>query len=107
MYYARTKGQNFGDADNKIDATVSGSWERFSIVEDDDRIVDFQAVLWNGTSGSFLTLRDAYSFVIYYAINVSPMLMPDVLPSFMTVRLPIQYLTNESSSSIHIFGKYV
>lgn len=107
IYYARRRYQNFGDNDNKVDNASSGSWTLFGLVEDTDHVIDFQGVLWDGTSGDFLTLRDKYGDIIYYTINASPMLEPDVLASFITVRLPIYYLTNEASSSIRIFGRYV
>jgi len=106
-YFARKMYQNFADDDNKVTATVSGSWTRFGLVEDTDHIVDFQAVLWSGTGGDFLTLRDKYGNVIYYTTNASPMLEPDILTHPITIRLPIEYLTNEPSSSICIFGKFM
>jgi len=106
IYYARRRFQNFGDNENKVDAAVSGSWTTFGLVEDTDHIVDFQGVLWDGTGGDFLTLRDKYGNVIYYTINASPMLEPDILTHPITIRLPIYYLTNASSSSIYIWGCY-
>lgn len=105
-YYAHRRGENFGNQFNKVDNTVSGSWTIFGLIEDADHIIHFEAVLWNGTSGSFLFLRDKYGDVIYFTINAAPMLKPDVLPSFITTRLPIFYLTNESGSSIRVFGEY-
>lgn len=107
IYYARRRYQNFGDDENAVDATISGSWTRFGLAEDADHIIDFQAVLWSGTGGDFLTLRDKYGDVIYYNVNATPMLEPDILTHPITVRLPIEYLTNEASSSIRIFGRYV
>jgi len=107
VYYARRRFENFGDDENKVDATVSGSWTLFGLAEDTDHVIRFQGILWDGTGGDFLTLRDKYGNVIYYTTNASPMLKPDVLSSFITVRLPIYYLTNELSSSIRIFGEYV
>jgi len=107
-YYARRRYQNFGDDENKVDNTVSGSWTQFGLVEDTDHVIDFQAVLWDGTGGEFLTLRDKYGTIIYYTINTSPMLEPDILIHPITVRLPIEYLTNSASGSdIRIFGRYV
>jgi len=107
IYYARRRYQNFGDDDNKVDATVSGSWTRFGLVEDADHVIHFQGVLWNGSGGSFLTLRDKYGNVIYYHVSTVQMTSPDILTHPITIRLPLEYLTNEASSSIRVFGEYV
>ena len=108
IYYARRKGENYGSDSNKVDNAISGSWTQFGLEEDDDRIIDFQAVYWDcETNGAFLRLRDAYDDVIYYRVSTAiPMAEPEILTSFITVRLPIYYLTNEASSSIRIWGKY-
>lgn len=107
IYYARRKGENFGNNENKVDVSISGSWTQFGLVEDTDRIIDFQAVYWDGSSGNFLALRDAYDNVIYYNVSAAAMVEPEILVSPITIRLPIKYLTNEASSSIRIWGKYV
>ena len=107
IYYARRCGQNYGDENNKVDNAVSGSWTQFGLIEDAGRIIDFQAVYWDGSSGSFLTLRDAYDNVIYYDVVATTMVEPEILVSPITIRLPIEYLTNEASSSIRIWGKFI
>lgn len=107
IYYARRKGENYGDDNNKVDVSVSGSWMQFGLEEDNDRVIDFQAVYWDGSDGNFLTLRDKYGDVIYYNVSAAAMVEPEILISPITVRLPIEYLTNEASSSIRIWGKYV
>lgn len=106
IYYARRKNENYGSDDNKVDDTVSGSWTQFGLTEDADRIIDLQAVYWDGSSGNFLTLRDAYGDVIYYDVAAVAMVEPEILVSPITIRLPIEYLTNEASSSIRIWGKF-
>jgi hypothetical protein len=107
IYYARRRYQNFADNENAVDNASSGSWTLFGLVEDTDHIVDFQGVYFNGTGGDFLTLRDKYGNIIYYTVNATPMLEPDILVSPITIRLPIEYLTNASGSSIRVFGKYM
>lgn len=105
-YYARRKGENYGSDNNKVDDSISGSWTQFGLIEDADLIINFQAVYWDGSSGNFLMLRDAYDDVIYYNVSATAMLEPEILISPITIRLPITYLTNEASSSIRIWGKY-
>ena len=106
IYYARRCRENYGNDNNKVDNAESGSWTQFGLIEDADRIIDFQAVYWDGSSGNFLTLRDAYDNVIYYNVSAAAMTEPEILVSPITIRLPITYLTNEASSSIRIWGKF-
>ena len=106
VYYARRKGENYGSDNNKVDNVVSGSWTQFGLIEDAGLIIDFQAIYWDGSSGNFLTLRDAYDNVIYYNVSAAQMVEPEILISPITIRLPIKYLTNEASSSIRIWGKF-
>ena len=107
IYYARRKGENYGSNNNRVNVSISGSWTQFGLEEDNDRVIDFQAVLWDGSSGNFLTLRDKYGDVIYYNVSAIAMVEPEILISPITIRLPIEYLTNEVSSSMRIWGKYV
>lgn len=107
IYYARRRGENYGSDNNKVDNTISGSWTQFGLEEDANRIIDFQAVYWDcETVGGFLRLRDAYDDEIFYYIADGSTPAIELLDSSMTIRLPIEYLTNVSSCSIRIWGKY-
>ena len=106
VYISRITGENFGDLNNKVDNCVSLKWTRFSYDGDDGRTIDFQAVYWNCPSGS-LQIRDAYGDVIYNNNTLTLMIQPDVLNSFITVRLPLEYYASVSGSSIRVFGKFV
>lgn len=104
---AHRKDENFGNPDNKVDVSVPNSWTRFSCIEDDDRIVEVQAVYWNCSSGT-LQIRDAYGDVIYNDSRISgAMAEPEIFPTYITVRLPLEYYTGYSSGSIRIWGKFV
>jgi len=105
-YIARRCRENFGDLNNRVDNCVSGSWTQFSCVNDDDRIIRFQAVYWNCASGS-LQIRDAYGNVIYSTDTTTQMTEPEVLNSFITVRLPLEYYASATGSSIRIWGEFV
>lgn len=106
VYISRITGENFGDLHNKVDGCVSGAWTRFSYDGDDGRVIRFQAVYSNISSGS-LQIRDAYGDVIYNNDILTLMAEPDVLASFLTVRLPLEYYSSVSGSSIRIWGEFV
>lgn len=106
VYKARRYRENFGDNINKVDNCVANVWTRFSHIDDDDRIISFQAVYFNCPSGS-LQIRDAYSDVIYNTTITTAMTMPDILNYPLTMRLPLEYFASVSGSSIRIFGEYV
>jgi hypothetical protein len=104
-YISRITGENFGDGYNKIDNCAFGAWTRFSWAGDDGRVIRFQAVYWNCPSGS-LQIRDAYNDIVYSTITLNSMSEPDVLSSFLTIRLPLEYYSSVSGSSIRIFGEF-
>ncbi|MCK4359237.1 MAG: hypothetical protein KAW92_10955 [Candidatus Cloacimonetes bacterium] len=104
-YYARRKGENYGSDNNKVDNCVANVWTQFGLIEDTDLVIHFQAIYFNCPSGS-LQIRDAYGDIIYNTSILSAMIQPDILNYPLTVRLPLEYFSTASGSSIRIFGEF-
>lgn len=104
--------KNFGDDSNKVLSTVADTWTRigsatlptfFSSLRR-GWVIDFQGVYWDGSATKDLKIRDAYGNEIYHAVSDGAAVV-DLLASPLTVRLPLEYLTDEADKVIMVYGK--
>jgi len=94
--------RQFTDENNKVSSTVADAWTTAGSAQGHG-ILRLEAVYWDGASGSDLKIRDAYGNEIYHFVSEGAAII-DQLASPLTVKLPLQYYTDEADTEIVIHG---
>ncbi len=95
--------REFGNDNHRVSSTVADAWTDFGSVPWNG-MIDFQGVYWDGSATQDLKIRDRYENVIYHAVSDGTAVI-DQLPSPLTIKGPLQYLTDEAAKKIVIYGK--